>query len=275
MTTIPADSTALEQSAAWLVRFGRLGYAAKGLVYIVVGFLASKAAIGVGGRTTDTKGALRTIGEAPFGRIALTFVAIGLIGYMGWRLASAIADAEPRGSDARGLALRVGDAFRGVVYGSLGAWVLAYVVRGHAESKDQARNVTDQVLSLPAGRSIVIGSGLVIVGYAVYQLYRAVSRKFLKRLDLSSAGSTGRNWIERLGVFGIGARAVVFGIIGLLIARAGWNYDSSEAGGIEKSLDLIQSQPFGDALFAIVAAGLIAFGVLQLATARYRVMRAT
>ena len=275
MTTIPADSPALQQSAAWLVRLGRLGYAAKGLVYIVVGFLASKAAIGVGGRTTDTKGALRTIGEAPFGRVALMFVAIGLIGYMGWRLASAIADAEPRGSDARGLALRVGDAFRGIVYGSLGAWVLAYVVRGHAESKDQARSVTDQVLSLPAGRSIVIGSGLVIVGYALYQLYRAVSRKFLKRLDLSSAGSTGRKWIERLGGFGIGARAVVFGMIGLLIARAGWNYDPSEAGGIEKSLDLIQSQPFGDALFAVVAAGLIAFGVLQLATARYRVMRAT
>jgi hypothetical protein len=275
MTTIPADSTALEQSATWLVRLGRLGYAAKGLVYIVVGFLATKAAVGVGGGTTDAKGALRAIGEAPFGRLALLIVAVGLIGYMGWRLASAVSDAEPRGSDAKGVALRLGDAFRGVVYGSLGAWVLAYVVRGHAASKDHARNMTDQVLRLPAGRSIVIGTGLVILGYALYQLYRAVSRKFLRRLDLSSAGSGSRKWIERLGRFGIGARAVVFGMIGLFIARAGWRYDPSEAGGIEKSLDVLATQPFGEALFGIVAAGLIAFGALQFVTARYRVMRAS
>lgn len=275
MTTIAADSSAIQQSATWLVRFGRLGYAAKGLVYIVVGFLATKAAIGIGGGTTDTKGALRAIGEAPFGRIALTIVALGLIGYMGWRLASAVTDAEPRGSDVRGFAIRIADAFRGVVYGSLGAWALAYVVRGHAESKNQARHVTKQLLDLPAGRSIVIGAGLIVVGYAVYQLYRAVTRKFLRHLDLSSASGASRKWIERLGGFGIAARAAVFGIIGLLVARAGWTYDPSEAGGIDKSLDLIARQPFGDALFAAAAAGLIAFGVLQLATARYRVMRAT
>jgi hypothetical protein len=275
MTTISADSPAVQQGATWLVRLGRLGYIAKGLVYVVVGFLATKAAIGIGGETTDTKGALRAIGEAPFGRIALVVVAVGLIGYMGWRLASAVTDAEPRGSDARGLALRLGDAFRGVVYGSLGAWVAAYVVRGHAESKNQTRAVTDQVLQLPAGRSLVIGAGLVIFGYALYQLYRAVTRKFLKRLDLSSAGERKRKWIERLGGFGIGARAAVFAMIGLLIARAGWKYDPSEAGGIDKSLDVIASQPFGSALFAVVASGLIAFGVLQFATARYRVMRAT
>ena len=275
MTAITADSSALEQGATWLVRLGRLGYAAKGLVYIVVGFLATKAAIGIGGRTTDTKGALKTIGEAPFGRISLMIVAVGLIGYMGWRLASAITDAEPRGSDARGLALRIGDAFRGLVYGSLGAWALAYVIRGHAESKDQARSVTNEVLQLPWGRSIVIGVGMVVIGYAVYQLYRAASGKFLKRLDLSAAGETSRKWIERLGGFGIGARAVVFGMIGILITRAGWRYDPSEAGGIEKSLDVISRQPFGDALFALAATGLIAFGILQLATARYRVMRAT
>ena len=275
MTTIAAESPAVQQSATWLVRLGRLGYAAKGLVYIVVGFLATKAAIGIGGGTTDMKGALRTIGEAPFGKVALMFVAIGLIGYMGWRLASAVTDAEPRGSDAKGFAIRIADAFRGVVYGSLGGWVLAYVVRGHAESKNQARQVTDQLLHLPAGRSIVIGAGLVIVGYALYQLYRAVTRKFLKHLDLSSAGESSRRWIERLGVFGIGARAAVFGMIGMLIVQAGWRYDPSEAGGIDKSLDVIASQPFGEALFAVVATGLIAFGILQLATARYRVMRAT
>src|SRR5215212_147139 len=69
MTTSPVSPGSGERER-WLVRFGRLGYLAKGLVYIVVGFLATQAAVGSGGETTDIKGALQTIGDAPFGRTA-------------------------------------------------------------------------------------------------------------------------------------------------------------------------------------------------------------
>jgi hypothetical protein len=103
-------------------------------------------------------------------------------------------------------------------------------------------------------------------------MYRAFGRKFLKRLDLSEAGALTRKLIERLGGFGIAARAIVFGIIGLFILRAGLEYDSREAGGIEKSLDAIRNYSL---IFAIVAAGLIAFGILQIVIARYRIMRAS
>jgi hypothetical protein len=123
---------------------------------------------------------------------------------------------------------------------------------------------------VPAGRWIVLAAGAVIVGYAVYQMYRAFKRKFLKRLDLSEAGPVSRKLIERLGGFGVAARAIVFGMIGLLILKAGWRYNPLEAGGIEKSLDAISNYSL---IFAIVAAGLIAFGILQIVMARYRIMR--
>ena len=273
--TSPELAEAGRQGAKWLVRLGRLGYGAKGVVYLIIGTLAVKAALGSGGRTTDSTGAVREIGAAPFGRISLLIVAIGLLGYAGWRFVSAATDAERRGDDPSSIVLRIGEVIRGAAYGSLGVWTLRFLVQGYAESTDNVRALTYRALALPAGRSIVIGAGLGIIGYALYQLYRAATGKFLKRLDLSSAGSRTRTWIEQLGGFGVGARALVFGMIGILLARAGWEYDPSEAGGIEKSLDVIAGGPAGAVLFTTVAAGLIAFGILQLATARYRVMRAS
>ncbi|OUL20587.1 hypothetical protein BV378_29725, partial [Nostoc sp. RF31YmG] len=60
----------------WVERLARFGYASKGVVYGIVGLLASQAAFGTGGRTTDTKGALQTLVEQPFGKFLLALVAI-------------------------------------------------------------------------------------------------------------------------------------------------------------------------------------------------------
>jgi hypothetical protein len=256
-----------------IVRLGRLGYVAKGIVYIVLGFLATEAAIGHGGRTTDSRGALRAIGEAPFGKFALIVVMIGLFGYAAWRVISAATDAERRGDKPSSLALRAGDAIRGLAYGSLGAYTLGYLLHHRVSSGNKTPSYVDRVMGMPGGRAIVILVGLAFVGYAIYQIYKAASNRFLKRLDLSSATLRVRTWVERFGKFGISARAIVFGMIGVLIARAGLSYNPAEAGGIAQSLDAIAREPRGHLLFSVVAIGLIAFGLFQIATARYRVMR--
>lgn len=268
-------STAIRQGSSAVVRLGRLGYAAKGIVYVVMGFLATEAALGIGGRTTDSRGALRTIGEAPFGKFALVIVMIGLFGYAAWRLTSAITDAERRGGDASGIALRIADALRGIVYGSLAIWTLRFLTSSAASDGNQTRTAIDRLLAMPGGRWIVIATGLGVIGYAIYQVFRAASGKFLKRLDLSSAGKETKVWVDRAGRFGIVARGIVFGMIGVLLVRAGWTYDPSKAGGIRESLDALARQPLGRILFGVVALGLIAFGIFELATAKYRVMRAT
>jgi len=268
-------SATIRQGSSALVRLGRLGYAAKGMVYVVMGVLATEACLGIGGGTTDSRGALRTIGEAPFGKIALGVVMIGLFGYAAWRLTSAVTDAERRGDDTRGIALRIGDAGRGVVYGSLAIWTLRFLTSSQATDGNQTRSATDRLLAMRGGRWMVIAAGLGVIAYAIYQIFRAVSGKFLKRLDLSPAGSETKRWVDRIGRFGIAARAIVFGMIGVLLVRAGWTYDPSNVGGINQSLNALAHEPLGRILFGVVALGLIAFGIFELATARYRVMRAT
>jgi hypothetical protein len=257
-----------------LVRFGRLGYAVKGVVYIVMGLLALFASFGRGGKTTDTKGALVTIGEAPFGRLALLVIVVGLFGYTAWRLVSAATDAERKGDSPTGLGIRLGAAIRGLMYGALAGWTLFYLKTRRDSGGDRPSSLTDRVLDLPAGRWIVVAAGLGFVGYAVYQVYRALSGKFLDHLSLGAESKETRNSVTAVGKFGITARAVVFGMIGILFVKAGWTYDPAKAGGIQKSLRALSQQPMGEALLKVVALGLMAFGIFQIATARFRVMRA-
>ncbi len=254
---------------------GRAGYAAKGVVYVVMGALAAKAALGAGGKTTDTRGAINVIGDGPMGTIALLAIGIGLIGYMLWRLIAAVTDAEGKGDHPTKLAVRGAQAARGVAYGVLGVQALRALDGDDVGSQGAAaRHWTARLLDMPFGRALVIGVGLGVLGYAGYQLYRACSDKPKKDLDLGEAGPTQATWIVRFGRFGIAARGVVFAMIGVFLLRAGMQRDSGEAGGIAQSLQALGAASYGKLVLGAVAFGLIAYGVYQLATARYRRMRA-
>jgi len=254
---------------------GRAGYAAKGIVYVVIGALAAKAAAGAGGATTDSRGALGVIHDGPMGTIALIAIGIGLLGYMAWRLVAAVTDAEGKGDEPTKLAVRAAQAARGVAYGALGVQALRQLGGDDGGSQgEQARHWTARLLEMPFGRALVVAVGLSVLGYAVYQVYRAFSDKAKKHLDLAEAGPTQAKWIVRLGRFGIAARAVVFAMIGVFLLRAGMQRDSGEAGGIAQSLQALGAADYGKLVLGAVAFGLIAYGIYQLATARYRHMRA-
>jgi len=259
--------------ARWIVFLARVGYAAKGVVYIVVGALAARAAVGGGGRLTGTKGALHAIGEGPFGTAALITVAAGLLGYALWRLINAITDAERKGDEPTGLMKRAGGAVRGLAYGGLGAQTIHFLATRDEGDGREAETMTARVMTWPAGRWLVILVGLGFLGYGAYQLYRAGSNKVLKNIDTLDAGAEGSRWIKRFGRFGIAARAVVFAMIGALLMRAAWKFNPAAAGGIDDSLSALAHGPRGALVLGIVAAGLVSYGLFQLATARYRFMR--
>jgi hypothetical protein len=61
-------------------RLARFGYASRGVVHVIVGGLAVLAAWG-GGRTTDTKGALQSLMDEPFGQAIVAVLALGLIAF--------------------------------------------------------------------------------------------------------------------------------------------------------------------------------------------------
>lgn len=254
-------------AAPWIERFARFGYASKGVVYTIIGSLAAATALGLGGTGGDSAAAFRFIREQPFGRSLLIVVAIGLLGYAGWRIISAISDAEDHGADAKGFAIRAGSFFRGVVYVFLafGAIQLARGQSGGGGSDQNAENWTARLMHAPFGRWLAVLVGAGIAGYGIYQLIRAWKSKLGKQLRTRKLVGVCR--------FGIAARAVVFLFIGYSIARAAWQLDPSEAQGTSGALKEIAS--YSEWLFVAIAVGLVAYGVYQFVNARYRVIDAT
>lgn len=260
--------------AAWIVRLARAGYAAKGIVYLVIGALALKAAVGSGGSTTDSGGALAAISDSSAGRFLLLLMAIGLLGYALWAVLSAFMDAEDRGDDAKGIALRAGQVWRGAVYGLLGVQAFRFFSDASQRSGGSgAESWSARALELPWGRAIVGAAGLGLVAYALYQFWRGAHKNLRKRLRLGRADPQVIDGVMKLARFGIIARGVVFMVMGWFLLRVAMESNAGQAAGIGESLATIGSQPHGRLLLGVVAIGVMAYGVWQLANARFREMR--
>src|SRR5579872_6817926 len=97
-------------ASPWITALARCGYAAKGVVYLIIGWLTLLAAAGAGGRVTDTKGAILTIYDQPLGKALLAIVVIGLFGFALWSFVQAWRDTEGKGDKAGGIVARLGYA---------------------------------------------------------------------------------------------------------------------------------------------------------------------
>lgn len=273
--TVPANSRSMRTpvAAPWIERFARVGYAAKALLYSLVGFLALQSAVGAGGRTTGSRGALVTLVRQQYGAIILVVVAAGLFGYAAWRLVEAALDPEQRGTGMKGIALRSSYAARGLIHAALGVQAVRLAV-GWDRGQEQAVELwTARALDAPLGAWIVIGSGIAVAGYGIYQLYRAWAAKLSRQLDLSALSRETGSWLAKVCRFGIGARGVVFGVCGWYLVRAGIAHNATAAADTGEALNAIERQPLGEWMLAIIAIGLVAYGAYEVVQARYRVIR--
>lgn len=266
-----------EQAAAsasrspWVRSVARLGYAAIGTVYILVGILALRVAFGAGGEAPDQGSALQQILGAPFGRAILGLAAVGLFGYLIWRLIEAVADVRGKGSKPDGLGARAGYAISGLTYGGLGieAARLALGMGAGAGGDSQRQEWTARLMELPLGRWLVGIGGLAVVGVGIYQIYRGWSRGFRENLQMGKLSEGERRVVEPVGVAGHAAHGLVLGIIGAFLVQAAVRFDSQEAEGLGGALDELARQPYGPWLLAAVAIGLVAYGIYKLVEARY------
>ena len=260
-------------AAPWIERVARAGYAAKGIVYLLIGVLAARAAFGdSGGQATGSSGALRSLTDEPFGQILLGIIAAGLLAYALWRAFSAVADPEDYGTDTKGIAVRAGFAVSAIVHGGLAREAYRLATGSGGGSSNGAEHWTSRLISAPFGPWLVGLAALVIGAYAAVQIYRAFAKDITKRLRIGGMDADKRRTIERLGRAGLAARGIVFGLIAWFLMQAALQYDPSEAGGVDQALRWLENQP--GALFAAVALGLAAYGLFQLAKARYRVISA-
>ena len=256
----------------WIERIARFGYATKGTVYIVIGGLATMAAFGMGGETTDTRGVLQTIENQPFGKFALATVAFGLVGYVLWRWIQAIADTDDKGRNLKGILIRIGYAGSGLAYAGLAFTAAKILIDvGDTDSSTEVQqHWTARFLTLPAGRLLIGLVGLSVIVFGLYQIYKGLRAKFRKRLKLGQMSFAKKTWATLSGRIGYAARGVVFCVVGSFLVRAALDYNPSQARGIDGVLDALARPPFGPWVMGVVAVGLILYGIYMLVESRYR-----
>ena len=260
---------AVHGARPWVARIARAGYVAKGVVYAVIGILALRQAFGTGGQTTGTSGAVESVGARPFGGVLLLLLALGLLGYMGWKFTQAIMDTEDKGSDAKGIGRRVAYAGSGLIHGGL-AFTAASIIFFGSSGGSSSDDWTAQAMSVPLGRVLVAAVGLGVIGVALYQLHTAYTAKFRRDLKLGQMSPAVERWATRAGSVGTAARAVVIAVAGLFVILAAYEADPQETRGLGGALQSLSNQPFGPYLLGAVALGLILYALFMLVVARYR-----
>jgi hypothetical protein len=264
----PDAARELTHSSAYEV-LARAGLVARGVVFGVIGILALKLALGSGGKTTNQQGALETIAREPFGEVLLGIVAIGLAGYAFWRLVSAAVG--PRDSADDGLRERVPALASGIVYAALCFTAVKILFGGHATSgASNPKHATAGILGWPGGPVLVTIAGLILIGGALYQGYKGVSRKFCEEARTDEMGPGIRRAYTALGVFGFLARMVVFLLAGYGLIKAALDYNPRSAIGLDGALQKLAHSSYGPVLLGIVAAGLIGFALYCIVDAPYR-----
>jgi hypothetical protein len=231
-----------------LVVLARTGWFAKGVVYALVGVLAFKIAldpgpatpsVAAGGQQSEASqsGAISEIARTSLGEIALWAIAFGLLLYALWRIVSILLPAE---SSAKTWITRVGYGVSALVYTFLAFSAISFARNGRGGQSENARieTFTRDMMDNTAGRWIVGGLGVLLVGIALFFLYRV-----------------------RLGQIGWVGRAAMMALIGAFLVRAAVKFNPAEAEGLDGALHRLAQTSWGPVTVALVGAGLVLYGL--------------
>ena len=259
--------------SAGIKALARLGFAAIGTVYVLMGVLALLAALGQRqGARADKEEAVQRLQHVPGGPLLLGLITVGLLGYIAWRFTQAIRDTERKGAGVQGLGMRLFYAASGLFYSGLALYAGRLALNGRADKGgDAPRSLTASVLGWPGGDWLIILVGMVIIGVGIAQLYRAYSGQFQKDVNASRLPATPQRVVYRTGQLGFTARAVVLGLIGYFFVQAGQQSRAGAVGSTDEAFDLLAAM--GPAALGAVAAGLVAYGLYMLVQAKYPVLR--
>lgn len=253
----------------------RVGYGARGFVYLSIGLLALWAALDIGGDAIGSQGVAPWLARQPFGRVWLVLLGAGLWAFVGWRVLQAVFDADREGKTPSALGLRAGQAVSAVFYGLLasGVFELLDEVEPSMAASDVAENQHKAaiLLSLPFGEIALMAIGVIVLGVGVGNVVKGVRTDFGESLNCSPA------WCRRLSLMartGYVARGLAYLPLAVLIWLAGWHARPDEVTGFGGSLNVLEAQPGGAWLLGVGAVGLMAFGGFAFIEARFRRIRA-
>lgn len=244
--------------------WARLGYAARGVVYVLLGWIALSS-----GKALSTGETVQAVEDLPGGTPLLAALAVGLFGYGLYKIYSAFFDLDDKGDDTKAKVMRGAR-----ILGGLGYWLLAFIAArqlfkakdgaveaGQSEGSGGARqDAAASVSDAAGGDLLLVAVGLAVLAVAAAQFVIAYKAKFMDEMPGAPP------LVKPAGQIGYAARAFIVAIVGYFFVQAG--LDGERVRSFGDALALLRDNH--QAMFKLVAGGLVLFGLVSLMMARYR-----
>jgi hypothetical protein len=264
-TTVEQTAREVHDSRAVEI-LARLGLASRGLVWLVLGFLALSLVRGADAQA-DQGGALKELIQTPFGRPLLVVLAVGFAGYAAWLLLEA-AVGRTTGDDKDRWLHRGKSLLKGLVYLALCVSTLQFLSRGSGGGTASSR--TADVMSHPGGRTAIGLLGLVLLGIGLYFVVKGVRRKHADCLEDYRVPRALHRPAVLVGAVGYVGRGVTIGLIGAFLLKSAVQFDPKQAKGLDAALQAVAAQPYGRILLGLTVIGVLAYALWSFFEAAFR-----
>lgn len=254
------------KSKKWFKRLARAGYFSRGLVYSIIGLFAILAALGAG-ENKNTKDALETLLQQPFGTTIVALLIIGLVGYAIWRLVQSLLDTDDHGYSPKGLAVRTGLLSSAATYAILAIYAVSLI--GLTPSGSGGGSLAKTLAGFVGTIWVSIGLAVIFAGVAAAHIWKAVRSRYADHFE---ASDTAMKFIHPISIIGLIARGLVFVILSVMLLLRAANAGSStdQHPGIKEALQYLQQLPYGQFLLFVLGIGVLLFAAYSFAEAKWR-----
>ncbi|GIG34836.1 DUF1206 domain-containing protein [Cellulomonas pakistanensis] len=237
-----------------LEKGARLGYAASGVLHLLLAWVTVQLAWTSGGEQADQQGALQQVAGNGFGQVLLWVLLVGFVLLALWQATEAIAWGEA--------ADRAKAAAKAVTYAVLAATTVSVLTS--SSGGGSSGGATSGLMSSGLGRVLVGLVGVGVVAVAGYHVVKGWKEKFLEDLESSPA-----SWVRTAGRIGYIGKGGALAVVGVLLVVAAVQADPEKAEGLDAALHTLAGLPFGAVLLTLVALGFAAYGVYAFGRSRH------
>ena len=250
----------------WVHAVGRIGIASRGVIYLLLSYLAFDIARhGSAPTQTSSTGALEELEARTGGKLLLIVLALGLGCYALWRLFDTVTGSSK-------LLTRVCSLVVAMIYGVL-CMRAVDLVAGHSASGGASSNpepLVAKIMGWSGGSAAIVLAGAALVLAGIGLAVWGFLHHYDKNLALERVSRPWQTSVKVLGGIGDFARGSLIALFGIYLIMAGAKSNPAQAKSVDQTLRDLIHHPFGAVAIGAVALGLLSYGVFSFFDARLR-----
>ena len=248
-----------------LTFLARIGFGARGLVYLLVGAFAGAAALNMGKQPHGIIDVVQAVG-GPYLRLVLAAVIGGGLACLAGYFAVAGLWHCLRGHGRRRWLFAGGMLGDAIVYAAVMISIIGILVGWQPDGEQETQIWAAWVMTRPLGRVLVAIAGLVIVACGVGVIGWIMTTDIDDDIDLPES----TKWaIQPLGRGGLAGRGVAISLVGVYWMSAALHGDPSKAHELGGALQSVQEHSKGWLLLLTLAVAFVASALFDFVEALY------